>query len=113
MKSFKRFAHRELGFGDEGRTAGATEDPLEKAGGIARFFELGGAQGLAAVKEGWLLLQNLLKDGDRIIEILSLDGGSSFLIELPDIARNFVKGLFWHGSILLSHRQKSTANPAR
>ena len=58
---------------------------------------------LAAIKKGGLLLEDLLENSEGVVEILALESGGPFLVKLAHIPGNFVEGLFWHGSILLSH----------
>ena len=65
--------------------------PFEEAGFAACLLKLGGAQGLAAFEKPRLAPEHLLKEGQRIIVVLPLQGGIAFLKHFPQIPRDFTE----------------------
>ena len=99
-------AQRDLSFGNHGRGTRAAENFFEKTGAAAHFLELRHAQEFAALKKGRFLRQNLIEDGDGIIEILALHRDGALFKILAQGQRNFMQAFFRHEQSLVSTRQK-------
>src|SRR3954471_24136567 len=89
-------AQAELAFGNHGGRTGTTDHFFKEAAGVAVLFVLRGAKGLAAIEEAGFALEHLLEDRQGIIEILALESGCPFLIELTKVPGHFVHTFFWH-----------------
>ena len=76
----------------------------------AALFELRRAQGLPALKKARLPLQDLVKNGNGVFEVLPLQGRAAFLEEFTDISRNFGNILFRHDANYRPERRKSRPN---
>src|SRR5207247_693870 len=70
---------------------------------------LSGPQRLAAGVETRLLLQHLRENGDRVVEVLALEGSQTFFVSFPQRAGNGCRTLFRHVKTVANIGPKSTS----
>lgn len=73
-------AEGHLALGQLRGVACVADHAFQESAFLAGAFELGGAEGLAAVVEGRVLAQERVEDGDGIVEVFALDCGETFLV---------------------------------
>src|SRR5256885_16119403 len=102
-------AQGNLPLGEQRRAAGSAEHFSKKTAFAARLFGLSGPQRLAAGVEARLLLQHLRENGDRVVEVLALEGSQTFFVLLPQRAGNGCHTLFRHVKTVAIIGPKSTS----
>jgi len=85
-----------LRFGEVRRTTCLAENLLKETATFAGFGELCAAQFLAAFVKTRLFRKNLVKDNERVVQVIAFDRGEPFFVQLAFDSRNFVERLLWH-----------------
>src|SRR5438093_9882220 len=110
IDGFERIgAQGNLPLGEQRRAARGAEHFSQKTAFAARLFDLSGPQRLAAGVETRLLLQHLRENGDRVVEVLALEGSQTFFVLFPQRAGNGCDTLFRHTKSVANIGPKSTS----